>query len=184
MGKKFKKLLLKKNDINAKTVWLLLVIYLKTKQNDQIMWFYPETDVWPANEKSAQLNFVDLTKTKGHLCINWIWRPATLSVWMTKTNSHLCVMIWVMIATCLNSTNLICVSYWSMVPTWKREVYELFICLLPLDISASVAVGVQIERDRVWRVQQPHFTAGTLFLHCYTAPSLTAGQAWARLTPP
>ncbi len=36
--------------------------------------------------------------------------------------------------------------------------------LLPLDISASVVVSEQILRDRVWRVQQPRFTAGTLSL--------------------
>lgn len=45
--------------------------------------------------------------------------------------------------------------------------------LLPLDISASVAVSGQILRDRVWRVQQPCFTAGTL---SNAAHILTAGE--------
>lgn len=39
------------------------------------------------------------------------------------------------------------------------EVYVLFMRLLPLDFSASVAVSAEILRHRVWRVQQPRSTA-------------------------
>lgn len=54
---------------------------------------------------------------------------------------------------------------WCVVATGeKRELHLLFMWLLSLDISASVVVGEQILRDRVWRVQQPHFAAGTLVL--------------------
>lgn len=63
----------------------------------------------------------------------------------------------------------------------KREVHLLFMWLLPLDFSASVVVGEQILRDRVWRVQQPRFTAGHTPPCSSAAHTVTAGQHGSQL---
>lgn len=64
-----------------------------------------------------------------------------------------------------------------------REAYLLFTWLLSLDICATVVIGKQILSDRAWRVQQPRFTGGMLFLcprrcsHCQCGDSMAIAHS-------
>lgn len=70
---------------------------------------------------------------------------------MEQEDSHLCIIRWVY-------EDQIQISRVSDGSSGNREVYLLFIRLLPLDTRASSIVGELIHGDRVWHEQQPRIS--------------------------